>query len=84
MGARTEPRLREYFDRLVDRVSAYEVKALAEGDGFTEKKYENASIDDLMMLVISSERMAIDQSPTGRPRRAGSAAARGDPGRSRR
>jgi membrane-bound lytic murein transglycosylase D len=47
-GARTEPRLREYFDRLVDRISAYEVKALAEGDGFTEKNYEEASIDRLL------------------------------------
>jgi membrane-bound lytic murein transglycosylase D len=49
-GARTEPRIREYFDRLVDRVSTYEVKSLAEGDGFTEKKYEAASIDDLLAL----------------------------------
>jgi membrane-bound lytic murein transglycosylase D len=49
-GARTEPRIREYFDRLVDRISAYEVKALAEGDGFTEKKYETASIDELLAL----------------------------------
>ena len=47
-GARTEPRIREHFDRLVDRISAYEVKALAEGDGFTEKKYEAASIDQLL------------------------------------
>ena len=36
-GARTEPRLREQFDRLVDRISALEVAALAEGDGFSEK-----------------------------------------------
>jgi len=49
-GARTEPRIREHFDRLVDRISAYEVKALAEGDGFTEKKYETASIDELLAL----------------------------------
>lgn len=47
-GARTEPRIREHFDRLVDRISAYELKALAEGDGFTEKKYEAASIDQLL------------------------------------
>jgi membrane-bound lytic murein transglycosylase D len=47
-GARTEPRIREHFDRLVDRISTYEVKALAEGDGFTEKKYEAASIDQLL------------------------------------
>src|SRR5207245_10399731 len=49
-GARTEPRIREHFDRLVDRISAYEMKALAEGDGFTEKKYETASIDELLAL----------------------------------
>jgi membrane-bound lytic murein transglycosylase D len=49
-GARTEPRIREHFDRLIDRISAYEVKALAEGDGFTEKKYEPASIDELLAL----------------------------------
>ncbi len=49
-GARTEPRIREQFDRLVDRISTYEMKALAEGDGFTEKKYEPASIDELLAL----------------------------------
>lgn len=49
-GARTEPRLREHFDRLVDRISAYEVRALAEGDGFTEKPYETATIDRLLDL----------------------------------
>lgn len=49
-GARTEPRIREYFDRLIDRISAYEVRALAEGDGFTEKKYEPASIDELLAI----------------------------------
>ncbi|MQA30121.1 MAG: transglycosylase SLT domain-containing protein [Luteitalea sp.] len=49
-GGRTEPRIREYFDRLVDRISTYEVKALAEGDGFTEKQYEPASIDELLAM----------------------------------
>ncbi len=47
-GARFEPRLRAHFDRLVDRISAYEMAALAQGDGFTEKRYEPASIDDLL------------------------------------
>ncbi len=49
-GGRTEPRIREYFDRLVDRISAYEVKALAAGDGFTEKQSEPASIDELLAV----------------------------------
>jgi membrane-bound lytic murein transglycosylase D len=49
-GARSEPRLREHFDRLVERISAYELTALAEGDGFTEKNDESASIDELVTL----------------------------------
>jgi membrane-bound lytic murein transglycosylase D len=49
-GGRTEPRIREHFDRLVDRISTYEVKALATGDGFTEKRSEPASIDELLSL----------------------------------
>lgn len=49
-GARSEPRLREYFDRLVDRISAFELIALAEGDGFTEKPSEPASIDELLAM----------------------------------
>src|SRR5438874_10688720 len=49
-GGRTEPRIREHFDRLVDRISTYEVRALAAGDGFTEKKYEPASIDELLAV----------------------------------
>ena len=49
-GARSEPRIREHFDRLVERISAYEVNALAQGDGFVEKKYAPASIDALLAL----------------------------------
>jgi len=49
-GGRTETRIREHFDRLVDRISAYEVKALAQGDGFTEKQYEPATIDELLAV----------------------------------
>src|SRR5580693_5135117 len=33
-GARSEPHIREYFDGIVERISAYEVSALARGDGF--------------------------------------------------
>ena len=50
LGARMEPRLREHFDRLVERISAYEVTALAQGDGFAERKLEPASIDDLLAI----------------------------------
>ena len=49
-GGRTEPRIREHFDRLVERISAYEVTALAQGDGFAEKKYEPATIDQLLAI----------------------------------
>jgi membrane-bound lytic murein transglycosylase D len=50
-GARTDARLREHFDRLVDRINAYEVTALAQGDGFAEKKYEPAAIDELLKIA---------------------------------
>ena len=50
LGARTEPRIRDHFDRLVERISAYEVTALAQGDGFTERKLDPASIDDLLTI----------------------------------
>jgi hypothetical protein len=34
----------------VDRISTYEVKALAQGDGFTEKQLDPASIDELLAV----------------------------------
>ena len=52
-GGRTEPRIREQFDRLVDRISTYEVKALAQGDGFTEKQSDPATIDELLAVSAS-------------------------------
>jgi len=50
-GARTDARLREHFDRLIDRISAYEITALAQGDGFAAKKDEPASIDELLQIA---------------------------------
>jgi membrane-bound lytic murein transglycosylase D len=50
-GARTDARMREHFDRLIDRINAHEVTALAQGDGFAEKKYEPASIDELLKIA---------------------------------
>jgi membrane-bound lytic murein transglycosylase D len=47
-GGRNNDRIRAQFDRLVDRISALEVTALSTGDGFTEKQYEPASIDELL------------------------------------
>ena len=51
LGGRGEPRVRDHFDRLVERISAFEVTALAQGDGFTEKQSsEPASIDQLLAI----------------------------------
>src|SRR6185436_3060713 len=49
-GARSHPRLREHFDRLVDRISVLEQTALATGDGFSETKSEPAVIDELLAV----------------------------------
>jgi membrane-bound lytic murein transglycosylase D len=59
-GARSEPRLRDHFDRLVDRITAHEVTALAAGDGFTETGHVPASIDEL--LAVST--FATPEKPT--------------------
>jgi membrane-bound lytic murein transglycosylase D len=50
-GGRTDARLREHFDRLVDRINAHEVTVLAQGDGFAESKSEPASIDELLKIA---------------------------------
>lgn len=49
-GARASARLREHFERLVDRISVIEQGALAKGDGFTETRTEPASIDALRAI----------------------------------
>lgn len=49
-GARSEPRIREHFDRLVDRISNYEITALTQGDGFVEQASQPASIDELLAI----------------------------------
>jgi membrane-bound lytic murein transglycosylase D len=49
-GAREQERIREHFDRLVDRIAALELTALATGDGFTEQAAEPASIDQLLAI----------------------------------
>ncbi len=62
LGARTEPRVREYFDRLVERISAYEMTALAQGDGFTERNTdEPATIDELLALSTFEPQPASDE-----------------------
>ncbi len=63
-GGRTDARLREHFDKLVDRINAYELKALAEGDGFTEKTYEPASIDQLLAISTFEQTAAEPPSDT--------------------
>jgi peptidoglycan lytic transglycosylase D len=49
-GSRADTRLREHLDRLVDRIAALELTALAAGDGFTERAAEPASIDELLAI----------------------------------
>ncbi|MBL8140075.1 MAG: LysM peptidoglycan-binding domain-containing protein [Acidobacteria bacterium] len=70
-GARTDVRIRDQFDRFVDRISAYEATALTAGDGFTEKPSELASIDEL----LSSSAFAV---PNATPSPAVAEAVRGD------
>jgi membrane-bound lytic murein transglycosylase D len=54
-GARADARLRDHFDRLVDRISAQEATALAAGDGFNEGPSEPAPIDELLAIASTFE-----------------------------
>lgn len=49
-GARGTARLKEHFERLVDRISVLEQVALRTGDGFSETKSEPAAIDSLLAI----------------------------------
>lgn len=50
-GGRGEPRLAAHYERLVSRISALEILALREGDGFTQTRTEPAVIDDLLAVA---------------------------------
>ncbi len=49
-STRSDARVREHLDRLVDRIAALELTALATGDGFTEQAAEPASLDQLLAI----------------------------------
>lgn len=49
-ATRADARVRQHLDRLVDRIAALELTALATGDGFTEQAAEPASIDQLLAI----------------------------------
>jgi len=55
-GARGEARLQGAFDRLLDRISALDVLALREADGFSEARSEPAAIDELLNAAMFIER----------------------------
>jgi len=51
-GARAEPRISAEFTRLLDRITALDLLALREGDGFTETRTEPAAIDELLGAAV--------------------------------
>jgi hypothetical protein len=63
-GAQSEARIREHFTRLVERISAYEVAALALGDGFAESATRRRA-----SMTCSRCRPATNRHPPKRKRR---------------
>jgi membrane-bound lytic murein transglycosylase D len=55
-GARQSQRLAAEFDSLLDRVSALDVIALHDADGFTETETEPAALDELLSTAATFER----------------------------
>ena len=48
LGLRADARVKDHYDRLLDRIAARETVALAAGDGFVEKPADPAPIDELL------------------------------------
>ncbi|MBI4458450.1 MAG: LysM peptidoglycan-binding domain-containing protein [Acidobacteria bacterium] len=48
-------KLQKTFDTLVDRIHAYELGALQQGDGFAEPTYEPAPLDELQLLTFPED-----------------------------
>src|ERR1700689_2348073 len=46
LDLRSDERLEQEFDRVLDGINGFELQALQEGDGFTEEKSEPAPIDE--------------------------------------
>jgi membrane-bound lytic murein transglycosylase D len=55
-GAKGEARLQSAFERLLDRISALDVLAWREADGFSEARSEPAAIDELLNAAMFIER----------------------------
>ena len=52
---RQDRRLQKTFDSLVDRIYAYEIEALKQGDGFAESDYQPAPLDELQSLSVPED-----------------------------
>ena len=52
---REDRRLQKTFDSLVDRIYAYEIEALKQGDGFAESGYQPAPLDELESLSVPED-----------------------------
>jgi membrane-bound lytic murein transglycosylase D len=55
-GAKGEARLQSAYERLLERISALDVLALREADGFAEARTEPAAIDELLKAAMFVER----------------------------
>ena len=54
-GARTEPRVREHLDRLLERISIAESAVVAQADTFQEKKPEAPPLEQLLTIPPSEK-----------------------------
>ena len=55
LDVRSDERLQDEFDRVLDGVNGLELQALQEGDGFTEQKSEPAPIDEANEVTFPAD-----------------------------
>ena len=51
-GVRSDARLQASFEKMVERVTALELRALREADGITEARTEPAALDELLSVAL--------------------------------
>ena len=51
-GVKSDPRLQTSFEKMVERITALELRALREADGITEARTEPAALDELLSVAL--------------------------------
>lgn len=67
LDIQSHPRLKTYFLNLIEKINALEVKAMAQGAGMTEPRYEPSLLDELAEVQPDQEEAPVEAEETDQP-----------------